>query len=99
VKEVENYLEGAAEVAFDFETAPMDKHRNEELAALDPHRSDIVGISLSVREGSGIYFPLKHKRGTNADFDKVLKLLRDRLFLNEKIIKIAHNMSFEAMFL
>jgi DNA polymerase I len=99
VQEVENYLRGAMEVAFDFETAPMGEYRNDEFAALDPHKSDIVGISLSVREGSGIYIPLRHKDGHNADFEQVINLLKDRIFLNDKVIKIAHNMSFEAMFL
>jgi DNA polymerase I len=99
IREIENYLNGAAEVAFDFETAPMEKYRHQELAALDPHRSDIVGISLSVREGCGIYIPLKHRSGYNADFQEVMDLLKDKLFLNEKVVKIAHNISFEAMFL
>jgi DNA polymerase I len=86
-------------VAFDFETAPMVEYRGDEFAALDPHKASLVGISLSVREGSGIYIPLRHKDGCNADFEKVINLLKDRIFLNEKVIKIAHNMSFEGMFL
>lgn len=99
VQKVENYLKGAVEVAFDFETSPMEEYRNDEFVALDPHKADIVGISLSIREGAGIYIPLRHKGGPNADFEEVIKLLKDRLFLNDKVIKIAHNMSFEGMFL
>jgi DNA polymerase I len=99
LKEIESYIEGAGEVAFDFETAPREEFRHIEYAALDPHRSDIVGISLSVREGSAVYIPLRHKIGSNADFEEVINLLKERVFLNENIIKIAHNMSFEAMFL
>jgi DNA polymerase I len=99
ISDIEKYLEGSKELAFDFETAPMDKYRQEEFAALDPHRSDIVGISLSVREGSAVYIPLKHREGSNADFEKVIDLLKCRVFLNENLVKIAHNMSFEAMFL
>jgi DNA polymerase I len=99
ITEIENYITGAAEVAFDFETAPLDKYRNENFAALDPHRSDIVGISLSVKAGSGIYVPLSHRLYKNAVFEEVMNLLRDKLFQNDSIIKIAHNLSFEAMFL
>jgi DNA polymerase I len=99
LKEVENYIEGAVEVAFDFETAPREEFRHIEFAALDPHRSDIVGISLSVGEGSAVYIPLRYKEGSNAAFEEVMNLLKERVFLNENLVKIAHNMSFEAMFL
>lgn len=97
--QIEKYLEGAEEAAFDFETSPLDQYREEESAALDPHRSDIVGISISVRKDSAVYIPLRHKAGGNADLEEVMEVLKKSLFLNRKITKIAHNLSFEAMFL
>jgi DNA polymerase I len=99
IRDIEHYIQGMTEVAFDFETAPLEHYRDVEFAALDPHKSDIVGISLSVNSSSAIYIPLRHKSGKNADFDKVLTFLKDKLFLNRDIVKIAHNLSFEAMFL
>jgi DNA polymerase I len=99
IKDIDDYIKGAEEISFDFETAPHDNFRATEFAALDPHKADIVGISLSVRSGSAIYIPLKHKEGINADFNEVLNFLKDKLFLKEQVVKIAHNLSFEAMFL
>lgn len=66
LKEIHIYLQGATIVAFDFETAPTDAYRHEERAALDAHKAEIVGISLSVAEDSAIYVPLKHRMGNNA---------------------------------
>jgi len=68
--ELKKYLEGAALAAFDFETAPLEKYRKEEKAALDAHKSRIVGISFSIAEGSGVYLPLAHRLdGSVADGD------------------------------
>jgi DNA polymerase I len=97
--EIKNYLIGYKEVAFDFETAPTDKYRNVPFAALDPHRSHIVGVSLSVKPGTGIYIPLRHKVGQNADVEEVMKVLTEMVFENKDVVKIAHNLSYEAMFL
>ena len=93
------YLDGRRLVAFDFETAPTGAWRGEETAALDVHKAGIVGVSLSVEAGTGIYIPLQHLAGLNADSLQVIPLLRDRVWENPEIVKIAHNMSFEAMFL
>lgn len=93
------YLDGRPLVAFDFETAPTGAWRGEEAAALDAHKAGIVGVSLSVEAGTGIYIPLQHTNGGNADPLQVIPLLRDRVWENGDVIKIAHNMSFEAMFL
>lgn len=46
------YLADAPVVAFDFETSPEPAFRVEARAALDAHRAEITGISLSVQEGS-----------------------------------------------
>ena len=99
INKIRDYLHGANEVAFDFETAPTDDHRNVPFAALDPHKSDIVGVSLSVKVGSAVYVPLRHKRGINADVAPVMKTLKHWVFENKALVKIAHNLSFETMFL
>lgn len=99
VAEIEEYIGNAEVVAFDFETAPTDEYRDEEMAALDAHKSDIVGISMSKEPGTAIYVPLRHKVGENADASIVMSYLTSRLFTSRKITKIAHNLAFEAMFL
>lgn len=99
-KEIHAYISGADIVAFDFETAPDDEWRDEPKAALDAHKAHIVGISLSVKEDSAVYIPLSHKAGSNiTDPVGVMEYLREAVFENQKIVKVAHNLSFEAMFL
>lgn len=95
VNGIKDYIGDATEVAFDYETAPDDAYREEDRAALDPHKSHIVGCSFSVGEGTGIYVPIAHKIGTNIDKDEFFAYLRD--FLSDKgRIKIAHNIAFES---
>lgn len=97
--ELRTYLSGATLVAFDFETAPDEAYRDEERAALDAHKSHIVGISFSVAEDSGVYVPLAHLSGTNATGQKSIWQWLSIFFRSPEIIKIAHNLNFEAMFL
>ncbi|MCB6415005.1 bifunctional 3'-5' exonuclease/DNA polymerase [Faecalimonas umbilicata] len=100
LNKIKEYLAGAAVVAFDFETSPKEAYRTEERAALDAHKADITGVSFSVSEGSGIYVPLRHKTGRNVTKpEAVMEYLRQALFENATVIKVAHNLSFEAMFL
>lgn len=99
IADIEKYLGDAGIVAFDFETSATDAYRDEERSALDPHKSDITGISLSVKPDTGVYIPLRHRVGRNAEPETVMNYLRTRLFQNPDIVKIAHNMAFEAMFL
>ncbi len=95
---VRGYLSGAQIIGFDFETAPDEPYRDEERAALDAHKSHIVGISFSVAEGSGIYLPIAHKVGTNAaPLTEIWAWLTERFFTNTEIIKVAHNLSFESI--
>ena len=96
---IKKYLAGAGIVSFDFETSPLDEYRSEERAALDAHKSSITGMSFSVSEGSGIYVPLRHRSGKNAKPEPVMFYLKTALFENSEVIKVAHNLSFEAMFL
>ena len=99
LNELAAYINNPDAVAFDFETAPLDGYRDDSKASLDAHRSDIVGISFSVRAGSAVYIPLRHRVGRNfTEQDKLWDYLRE-LFTSERIVKIAHNLSFEAMFL
>lgn len=96
---VAEFLRGAPAVAFDFETAPLPAFRTDARAALDAHRARIVGVSLSVSEGGALYIPLRHLRGGNADPAAVTAFLRDALWMNPGVLKIAHNLAFESMFL
>ncbi len=95
--EVREYLSGQPLVAFDIETAPLEEYRYVERAALDAHKAHVVGISFSVAEGSGIYVPLAHRKGENANADEVWAMLAD-FAANPNVTKIAHNMAFESMF-
>ncbi len=85
-------------VAFDFETAPDDLWRGEERAALDPHKAHIVGVSFSTAEDNGIYIPIAHRCGVNIDHAQMLALLTE-FATDPGIIKVAHNLAFESMFL
>ncbi len=95
VQEIQKYIGNATTVAFDYETAPDEPYRMEEKAALDPHKSHIVGCSFSVKEHTGIYIPVAHKIGENIDNTVFLNFLQTFL-MNKNIIKIAHNIAFES---
>jgi len=100
IAELRDYLNLAGIVAFDFETAPDEKYRDEEKAALDPHKAHIVGISFSKAEGGGVYLPVAHKVGKNAEnLTEIWQWLAEEFFASASIIKIAHNLAFESMFL
>ncbi len=100
IQELQNYLSDVDLIAFDFETAPDEKYRNEDKSALDAHKSHIVGISFSVAEGSGVYLPLTHRIGRNADnLTEIWQWLKSNLFENTAVTKIAHNLAFESQFL
>jgi DNA-directed DNA polymerase len=95
VQEIQEYIGNAAVVAFDYETSPDEPYRTEEKAALDPHKSHIVGCSFSIKEHTGIYVPVAHKIGENIDNTSFFNFLRS--FLTSKnLIKIAHNIAFES---
>jgi len=98
IGEVREYLSGSPAIAFDLETAPDDPYRDDERAALDPHKAHIAGVSFSAAESDGIYVPLAHKQGTNADHAEMLALLAE-FAADFNIIKVAHNLAFESMFL
>jgi len=92
-------------VAFDFECSPYEDFCNEKNAALNPYKSDISGISLSHTPNTGIYIPLTHKKGINIQtlsdnrIYEILACLDACIFNNDNILKVAHNISYEAMYL
>ncbi len=92
------YLGDSRIVAFDFETSPMDEWRDTPKATLDPFMANITGVSFSVAEGTAVYVPLRHQQRINANVDEILAFLAN-LMANKEITKVAHNLSFEAMFL
>ena len=96
---IKDYVQNAAVVAFDFETSPLIQYRDDPRASLDAHRSCIVGVSLSVAESSAIYVPLEHLDGGNADPAQVYRLLTKYVWMNPGVVKVAHNLAFESMFL
>ena len=91
ISDIKTFLDNDKPVAFDFETAPDEPYRREEKAALDAHKSHIVGISFSVSEGEAIYVPLIHNSGDNADNQEELwSFLKATVFENKNRVKIAH---------
>lgn len=99
LQQLQTYLSDASLVAFDFETAADEKYRNEDKAALDAHKSHIVGISFSVAEGSGVYLPIAHRVGQNAEELTEIWAWLAGFFTGASITKIAHNLAFESQFL
>ncbi len=99
LSEIQEYLRNNSLIAFDFETSPRDKWRNDKSAALDAHKADITGISFSVSEGTAIYVPLKHRSGRNAENQAAIWDYLKLLFESKDVIKVAHNLAFESMFL
>lgn len=95
VQEIQDYIGDSKIISFDYETAPDEPYCTEEKAALDPHKSHIVGCSFSVKEHTGIYVPVAHKIGENIENSTFLHFLHSFL-TNKNIIKIAHNIAFES---
>ena len=95
VQEIQDYIGDSKIISFDYETAPDEPYRTEEKAALDSHKSHIVGCSFSVKEHTGIYVPVAHKASENIGSTEFLHFLKAFL-TNKNIIKIAHNIAFES---
>lgn len=95
VEGIRKYIGNCKVVAFDFETSPTADYRDEDKAALDAHKSNIVGCSFSVEEGTGIYVPIAHKVGTNIDTKEFFMFLGEFL-TDTTITKVAHNIAFES---
>ncbi len=76
-------LAKAKVIAFDTETTSTEEMR-----------AEIVGISLSVKEGQGYYLPVGHSAGNNLDLKKVIEALTPSM-TNAKIGKVAHNAKYD----
>jgi len=76
-------LNNAKIISFDTETTSTEEMR-----------ADIVGISLSVKEGEGYYIPVGHHAGTNLSLKEVLPALQAPM-TDPKIGKIAHNAKYD----
>ncbi len=74
-------------IAFDTETTSTDK-----IAA------ELVGISLSVRPGSGYYIPVGHDQGRQLPLESVIEALRPAM-TDPGVPKIAHNMKYDYIML
>jgi DNA polymerase-1 len=69
-----------------------------ETTSTDEMQADLVGISLSVREGTGYYIPVGHKNGQNLSIEQVVSALRNPL-TDPKIGKVAHNAKYDYIML
>ncbi len=76
-------LNKAKVIAFDTETTSTEEMK-----------AEIVGISLAIKEGEGIYIPIGHASGGNLPLDEVIEALRAPM-TNPKIGKVAHNAKYD----
>ena len=95
---IENYIGESKIVALDIETSPSPGYRKYDKAALDAHKSTITGISFSVKEGTGIYVPFRHKDGNNAKFIPVWTWIQNNILMDKERTVVIHNAAFESMF-
>ncbi len=81
-------LNHASMIAFDTETT-----------STDPLRADLVGISVSVKEGTGYYIPVGHTGLTQQlPIQEVIEAIKPA-FTNAKILKAGHNIKYDALVL
>ena len=69
-----------------------------ETTSTDEMQAELVGISLSVKEGTGYYIPIGHKKGQNLSVEQVISALSNPL-TNPKIGKVAHNAKYDYIML
>ena len=65
-----------------------------ETSSLDPHQTNLVGISLSTKIGKACYIPLDHTSKNNLNKNSVLKKLKP-LLEDPSIKKIGQNIKFD----
>ena len=58
VDDIRKYIGASKIIAFDYETAPDEKYRNESKAATDAHKSHIVGVPFPYQREQGFMFLL-----------------------------------------
>ena len=83
LKNLARELDNAKVISFDTETTGT-----EEMTA------ELVGISLSVKEGQGYYIPVGHVAGKNLPIKKVIDAITPPM-TNAKIGKVAHNAKYD----
>jgi len=83
LKNLARELDNAKVISFDTETTGT-----EEMTA------ELVGISLSVKEGQGYYIPVGHVAGNNLPVKKVIDEITPAM-TNAKIGKVAHNAKYD----
>lgn len=69
-----------------------------ETNSIDPISAKLVGISLSVTEGTGYYIPVGHQAGTQLPLEQVFSALRPAM-TNPGITKAGHNIKYDAIVL
>jgi DNA polymerase I len=80
-----------------------------ETSSLDPMQAELIGVSLSVTEGQGVYVPLRHRGEGSGDLfggdalvpsqlpdSEALARLKP-LLESESVLKIAHNSKFDTL--
>jgi DNA polymerase-1 len=87
LKEMLTELAESPMIAFDTETS-----------ALDPMQANLVGISLSGREGKGYYIPVGHSEGEQLPLGKIIEALRPMMTDPAKP-KTGHNLKFDCLIL
>ena len=65
-----------------------------ETTSTEEMKAEIVGISLSVKDGQGYYIPVGHSIGENLPIEKVIEALTPSM-TNAKIGKVAHNAKYD----
>jgi DNA polymerase I len=83
LKSLVSDLKKADFIAFDTETT-----------GTDPLLAELVGISLSVKEGEGYYLPSGHAEGQQLSREKILQALKP-IFESEKLAKVGHNAKYD----
>ncbi len=83
LKSLVGELKKADIIAFDTETT-----------GTDPLLAELVGISLSVREGEGYYLPIGHVAGQQLPREQIVQALKP-IFENEKRPKVGHNAKYD----
>jgi len=89
-EEINNWLKEAeeyGEIAIDTETT-----------SLDPHKAELVGISLSTAIGKSCYIPIGHKKGKNLDEKNIIRKLKS-ILEDKSIKKIGQNIKFDFIIL
>jgi DNA polymerase I len=87
LKNLAKDLNNAKVIAFDTETTGTEEMK-----------AELVGISLSTKDGQGYYIPVGHTSGNNLEIKKVIDAITSAM-TNPKIGKVAHNAKYDYIIL